>query len=355
MERLRLRLVRTCLVVAAAILATPAYAQIVSDPDVYPDWLKRPSSSDLAIVWPMAAIEKGVGGKATIHCKLSAQGALFDCKVLAESPANLGFGAAAIALTPQMTFKPALKDGKPVVYDGVRIPVNFNGSPPRRSIKAQRQDPKALVATGVRWSAGPSYEDVAAVYPPRARAKGLGGQVALRCSFGQDGGVKACTTIAEHPKALGFSAAARSLTPLFKGPTHWPDGTSIEGARVDLKFAFTPEMLDPVSRPVAGKPQWLRLPTGEQLSASFPEAADKALISQARTVLACTVLIGGHVGDCRPVSEDPAGYGFGEAALALSRYFLLAAWSDEGLPTIGGEVRIPIRYDFGERDRLPAP
>ncbi|WP_411288240.1 hypothetical protein [Phenylobacterium sp.] len=51
---------------------------------------------------------------------------------------------------------------------------------------------------------------------------------------------------------------------------------------------------------------------------------------------------------CKAQSEDPAGLGYAGAALALARTFRLAVWSDEGLPTIVGTVRVPIRFDLDD-------
>ncbi len=38
------------------------------------DWRRKPSPQDLLVVWPKKAWAKGVGGKATIQCPVSAQG-----------------------------------------------------------------------------------------------------------------------------------------------------------------------------------------------------------------------------------------------------------------------------------------
>lgn len=331
---------------ALVCIATAALAQIVTDPDVAPDWIRRPSAGELNAVWPANAAKKGLGGRAVIVCKLSAQGALYDCVTQEETPAGMGFGQAAIALTPQMAFRPAMKGGKPVAIANVRIPVNFK-NPPAPPTPGQSELPPGSVATGIRWSDGPSFADVVAAYPEKARQAKLGGQVSLECYFNKEGRVRNCQSMTEAPRSYGFSAAAKALSVKFQGPKTWSDGKSIAGARVDLKFTFSPDMLDPQVKPVTGKPVWLKLPTSEQLMASLPEEARKAGVVQARVMLSCIVQPLGRVGNCKAISEDPAGHGVGLAATALSEHFVLASWSAEGLPTIGGEVRIPLRYDFG--------
>ena len=57
-------------------------------------------------------------------------------------------------------------------------------------------------------------------------------------------------------------------------------------------------------------------------------------------------------GDSLP-GEQPAGLGFGAAAVALSSAFQVTAWTAEGLPTIGGKIRVPIRYEAPETEAQP--
>jgi hypothetical protein len=45
-------------------------------------------------------------------------------------------------------------------------------------------------------------------------------------------------------------------------------------------------------------------------------------------------------------SEEPAEFGFGQAALALAPHFRLSVWTEQGLPTVGGRVTLPIRYQL---------
>ena len=310
-------------------------------------WLKRPRSEDLLSVWPAEAWNRGMGGKATIVCEVSLHGALRACTVESESPTGAGFGHAAIALTPQLLMKPATLDGKPVV-SGVRIPVNF---------------PKPEVATGTRlpgvggfsgltrksvsdvsWVTAPTYGDVAAAYPAKARAKQIGGRVTLDCTFKTKGRVGDCGVLAEEPKGEGFGGAAKSLVDQFVGPTELDNGSSTLGVSTQIPFTFTADMLDADKR-VIGKPQWRALPTGDQFAGGYPAEAVKAGVNAGRVVMSCGVGDEGKVENCVATSEQPAGLGFGAAAVALSGAFQVTAWTAEGLPTIGGKIRVPIRYE----------
>lgn len=59
---------------------------------------------------------------------------------------------------------------------------------------------------------------------------------------------------------------------------------------------------------------------------------------------------GGSVSDCKVVTEDPAGQGVGQAALSLAPHFRLTTWTAEGLPTVGGTINIPLRYEPGKAE-----
>ena len=132
------------------------------------DWLKKPTAEQLFAVWPTEAMKKGVDGRAVIACQVSVQGALYDCRVEDEKPKGMGFGTAAIMLTPQFLMKPATRDGVPIV-SGVRMPINFTGlSDPATGSHLSGSGGAPLMARSVVsnlvWNEAPNYADVAAAY-----------------------------------------------------------------------------------------------------------------------------------------------------------------------------------------------
>jgi len=92
---------------------------------VKPDWAIKPKGADLVDVYPTEAVKAGIGGAATISCAVSVQGRLTDCKVLDETPAQAGFGEAALKLSERFQMKPLSRDGHPVSGGTVRIPIRF--------------------------------------------------------------------------------------------------------------------------------------------------------------------------------------------------------------------------------------
>lgn len=92
---------------------------------VQPDWATKPTAEDMARFYPAAAAAAKVGGRATIDCRVTVEGRLTQCKVLSESPGELGFGAAALQLAEVFQMRPKTRDGKPVAGGQVTIPLLF--------------------------------------------------------------------------------------------------------------------------------------------------------------------------------------------------------------------------------------
>ena len=76
----------------------------------------------------------------------------------------------------------------------------------------------------------------------------------------------------------------------------------------------------------------------------YPERAQRMEVN-GDTVLDCNVTVEGRLDDCRVVSEAPTGYGFGEAALKVSRLWRMKPARDAGGHAIpGGRITIPLNW-----------
>ena len=105
--------------------ATPSPPRIIRNPD----WLSLPSVAEMADVYPFRAMSLGKTGKVVLACAVTTAGSLSDCAVADESPANDGFGAAALKLSKRFRMSPRSEDGQPVGGALVRIPISFTLEP----------------------------------------------------------------------------------------------------------------------------------------------------------------------------------------------------------------------------------
>jgi TonB family protein len=196
----------------------------------------------------------------------------------------------------------------------------------------------AAAQAGPTWGEAPSAADMAAAYPAKARAAAIGGTVNLTCTISREGHPRSCAVLDEKPGAYGLGAAARRIAEKLR-----VNETNLRGQDVMVPVTFNPEVLK-AAAPSVTKPAWTAMPSVEDFQATFPKTANG--VNSVRVVLACTVEEGGALGGCTVDSENPAGQGYGAGALALASKFRVGPWSQDGQPTVGGKLKLPIRYEL---------
>ena len=107
------------------VAAPPAPSQPKVKVIEHPDWIRKPSGEQLAGAYPSRALDRRQAGLVTLLCTVGIDGGVRDCEVIAETPKDAGFGAAALKLSRWFKVRPETQDGQAVDGALVRVPLQF--------------------------------------------------------------------------------------------------------------------------------------------------------------------------------------------------------------------------------------
>ncbi|HYD11374.1 MAG TPA: hypothetical protein VEC11_00855 [Allosphingosinicella sp.] len=90
-----------------------------------PDWIVRPTDAQMRLYFPRIALERRTNGVAWLGCQVDANNRARRCRVLAERPRGIGFGAAGLRLSHAFRIRPPQRNGRDQYDAWVRIPIYF--------------------------------------------------------------------------------------------------------------------------------------------------------------------------------------------------------------------------------------
>ncbi len=181
---------------------------------------------------------------------------------------------------------------------------------------------------------------MSAAFPRSAIGKVPSARVVLRCGLHSDGRLVDCQTVSEAPADHGFAVAARSLARDFRAIVGPHD--QIRDLDVDVPFDFRdPSAQAPPLEIYSAL--WLRRIDPAAALKLFPPQAAKAGFQDGRAKIRCGIAHDGSLTGCAVQSEDPAGLGFGAAALSIAAVMKMNPWTPQGDPVDGAYIVLPIR------------
>jgi hypothetical protein len=193
---------------------------------------------------------------------------------------------------------------------------------------------------------------MAAAYPKSATGDIGSGHVVMRCHISENGTLGNCDSLSEVPAGHGFVHAANLLAKEFRLPPA-NKGNSYKDLRVDVPFDFR-DPSQPAPPIEIHDPVWIRQVDPAAVVKLFPESAIKAGYKVGRAGLECSVVNDGTLTGCATVTEEPAGYGFADAALQVASVMQMSPWTKQGAPAGGAKIVLPVKFVLPDAASAPA-
>jgi TonB family protein len=327
------------------------------------------ATGEFAIIWPTNAFKARISGHVVLTCDIDRYGLAEWCKVASETPANEGFGAAALELRPTFKIKPAMGPDGPI-DQVMSIAVEFRAPDAnidwgsgrsggsegesgggRSGVGANQPSifggpPLAGKAVSILnnpiWASAVSWSDVAQAYP--AAGGGAEGYAVAHCEVLRGGDLRNCEPIKEDPDKRGFGKAAVRLATRFRVTPEWSVAPNHADLWVDVPFRFPPSST--AGTRTVSSPYWVSGFNPDQVLKVYPPEAAAKGVTNGYGVAKCVVAVDGTLTDCAPQPADPDGLGFSEAAVRLASTMRMNPWTTDGAPAEGAVVQIGVRLNL---------
>ena len=197
------------------------------------------------------------------------------------------------------------------------------------------------------WIRKPTFANFRRAYPWRA----VGGEAATVCQVTARGALARCVVASETPAGRGYGKAALELMPRFRMRRTGSDGSPLAGGYVVVPLHFDLDAPAPVVKPsaqlpgvrVLETPNWLRRPTAADIARYYPSRAE-TLGREGYAAARCVATYLGALSQCTVSYEIPGDWGFGDAALRITRMFRMRPWTAAGESVEGVVVTVPVKF-----------
>ena len=273
--------------------------------------LAQPSPTDIRRAEGLYARSTTSAGEAAMTCYVLADGHLDACSAV-DAASKPNYASAIVTLQDKYRLDPSRSPPRQVEVD-VAFPK-----------LADR--PAILVAK-------PSAANVVGMTPP-----GVTAAIQIACEVTIVGELSGCEVAEPLPAEPRLTAAVKSLAARYRfKPAVLADRPV--ASYYATTIGFSPRLIT--------QPRWERIPSGNDVSDSYPPVALRSGLS-GRATIRCDVVHDGTLKACVVVEERPAGVNFGAAALALTPKFKMRPQTVRGEPVDGGVVTIPINFINGQ-------
>lgn len=90
-----------------------------------PQLLRRPTQVQVNRSYPQYARFRGISGQAVVSCVVGVDTRLRDCRLLGETPGQLGFGEAGLKLAREYRYRPPMRNGRAMDGHVVTFAVDY--------------------------------------------------------------------------------------------------------------------------------------------------------------------------------------------------------------------------------------
>ncbi len=318
-----------------------------------PEWVRRPSGTDLMGSYPSEAYRRGISGFVRLHCRVTTSGAVTGCETLDEAPEGLGFGGSALHLAPLFVMKPQTEDGQPVSDGEVVIPLRFTTDGPVTALP-----PSLAVISTMAWvplEAAPVASQVAAVFPPAAAAAHTFGRLVFDCKIGKDGALTPCEVQLNTSPRAGLDFAARRLLPLFKARIGAFPPDKLASLRTTVVFDFSARTLAADPDRYVRQLDWVRSFDADSVVKAYPKEAVEAGVLNGGATVECRIGADGTLTNCTSLQESAPNLGFGAAAVAVASVMQANLWTRDGEPAVGAKVKLPLKFVYAGEEAAKTP